>query len=107
MLELPPTSKLHKVFYVFYLKNVNGNNASIQTILDKKGSVLIKLVAILDWREHLHSKVITEVLIQWEGLLTKDATWESLSVICLIYMKLNTLIPWLQNGFLYPIFLAY
>ena len=44
-----------------------------------EGSIILELEAILNKRTHrLHSRAITEVLIQWNDMQPEDATWEML-----------------------------
>ena len=79
-LELPPSSCIHPVFHVSCLKEVLGTNIKGQTILpklDNEGSIFLELEAVLNKRtRQLHSRSITEVLIQWHRMQPEDATWD-------------------------------
>lgn len=81
-LELPQTSKIHPIFHVSCIKRSVGTHTPIQTALsnlDEEGFILIQPVAIINQHSHqLHSRIITKVLIQWQGLQLEDATWEPL-----------------------------
>ena len=59
-----------------------GTNISAQTVLlelDMEGSIILELEAVLNKHtRQLHSRAITEVLIQWDGMQPEDATWELL-----------------------------
>ena len=81
-LELPPSSCIHPVFHVSCLKKVIGTNIRAQTVLpelDMEGSIILEPEAILNKHTHqLHSRAITEVLIQWNGMEPEDATCEPL-----------------------------
>ena len=75
------SSKIHPVFHVSCLKQVLGNQTTVQTELlefIEEGSILVKPETILDRRTcQLRNHTITEVLIQWHDLALKDATWET------------------------------
>ena len=50
-LELPPSSRIHPIFYVSCLKKVIGANIRAQTVLpklDNEGSIILKPYAILN-----------------------------------------------------------
>eukprot|EP00253_Pinus_taeda_P029353 PITA_29353 len=84
-LALPPTIKIHPVFHVSCLKKVIGNNCRIQTSLlelDEEGSIWLQPEQIMDTREqHLHGRMIKEVLVKWKDTSPKDATWEPATIL--------------------------
>jgi hypothetical protein len=52
-LELPPSSHVHPVFHVFFLKKVIENNILVQTILleiNEEGKIILELESILETR---------------------------------------------------------
>ena len=79
-LQLPPESRIHPVFHVSCLKKQLGQDVlpiPILPVVNDVGVLNLELVAI--FRElNLHSRVITELLVQWQGGSTEDATWEPL-----------------------------
>ena len=81
-MELPPSSRIHPVFHVSYLKKFIASNIRVQIVLpeiDNEGSIILESEAILNKRTHnLHSHSITEVLIQWHNMQPEDAIWEPL-----------------------------
>ena len=72
-LALPPSSRIQQVI---------GTNIRTQIVLperDNEGSIISDLASILNKCTcQLHSRSITEVLIQWHIMQPEDATWESL-----------------------------
>ena len=80
-MDLPPNSKLHPTFHVSCLKAKLGQHViSVPTLppTDLDGVVTSEPAVVLQERTHqLHSKTITQVLIQWQGEGPEDATWES------------------------------
>ncbi|XP_075645315.1 uncharacterized protein LOC142616324 [Castanea sativa] len=81
-LQLPPESRIHLVFHVSCLKKQLGQHILSIPILPSVNDVGVlnpEPVAILDSKEHnLRSRVITELLVQWQGGFVEHATWESL-----------------------------
>ena len=81
-LELPPSSRIHPVLHVSCLKKVIGTNIRAQTVLpelDTEGFIILEPEAILNQHtRQLHSRAITEVLIQWHDMQPEDVTWEPL-----------------------------
>lgn len=81
-LQLPHESRIHPVLYVSCLKKQLGQHVlPIPTLpaVNDVGVLNPEPVAILDSRElNLHSRVIAELLVQWQGGSAKDATWEPL-----------------------------
>ena len=57
--------------------------------MDEEGQVQVERTIVLQSRtKALMSRVITEVLVQWFGCPPKDATWESLHQLQLIFPHL-------------------
>ena len=81
-MQLHPESKIHPIFHVSYLKKQLGQHIlPISTLLAVNDVEVLnpKPVAILDRRKlNLQSRVIIELLVQWQGGSAKDATWEPL-----------------------------
>ena len=79
-LQLPPESRIHPIFHVSCLKKQLGQDVlpiPILPVVNDVGVLNLEPVAI--FRElNLHSRVITELLVQWQGVSTEDATWEPL-----------------------------
>jgi len=52
-LELPPSSRVHRIFHVSCLNKVIGDKISVQTILPKineEGKIILELETILETR---------------------------------------------------------
>ena len=81
-LELPADSLIHPVFHVSCLKAKLGQYVTPISQLPSvspEGIPMLELEAILKSRSiKLRSRTITQVLIQWQGCTTEDATWEDL-----------------------------
>ncbi|KAD5961527.1 hypothetical protein E3N88_13000 [Mikania micrantha] len=78
-LELPPTSKIHPVFHVSLLKKaVQGQvEPIIPSDLEFGESDIVQPSQILDVRKvQQGSDLVEEWLIQWQGQLPEEATWE-------------------------------
>ena len=79
-LELPSSLWVHRVFHVSCLKKVIGEKIPIQTILpkiDEEGKIILELEAVTETRtRQLRNLSISEYLIKWKNLPTKDSTWE-------------------------------
>ena len=64
---------------------VIGDKIPVQTILlelDDEGKIILEPEAIIDTRIHqLRNRSISEYLIKWRKLPTKDSTWEDESFI--------------------------
>ena len=84
-LDLPPDSRIHPTFHVSCLKGRLGKHvAYVPTLppVDADGILSPEHVAILQVRSHqLRSRTITQVLVQWQGESSDDATWENLHVL--------------------------
>jgi hypothetical protein len=67
-LELPPSSCVHPVFYVSFLKKVINDKIPIQTILlkiNEQGKIILERETILETRiKLLGNRAITEYLVK-------------------------------------------
>ena len=92
-LELPPSSHVHPIFHVSYLKKVIGTNIKAQTVLpelDNQGSIILEPESILNSHTcQLLSWSITEVLIEWHDMQLEDATCKPLLQIQQIFPHLK------------------
>ncbi|XP_030970880.1 uncharacterized protein LOC115991313 [Quercus lobata] len=81
-LDLPVGSQIHLVYHVSNLKAKLGAHVVPRlalSIMTADHILALEPVAILDSRTHqLRSRLITQVLVQWQGESKDDATWESL-----------------------------
>ena len=81
-LDLPEGSQIHPVFHVSNLKAKLGAHVTPRPALPAVSAEHIlapELVAVLDTRTHqLRSRLITQVLVQWQDESKDDATWEHL-----------------------------
>ena len=81
-LELPSTSRLHPVFHVTVLKKRVGNPSLISSDLpafDTEGNLLIRPIIALryrNWKKGRGMTKVWQVLVQWQGVPTEEATWE-------------------------------
>ncbi|KAK0580275.1 hypothetical protein LWI29_000190 [Acer saccharum] len=81
-LELSSTSRLHLVFHVTVLKKRVGNPSFISSDLpmyDTEGNLLIRPITALrfrNWKKGRGMTKVWQVLVQWQGVPTKEATWE-------------------------------
>ena len=79
-LELSASSRVHPVFHVSCLNNVIGDKLPFQTIfpeLDEEGKIILEPEAVMETRtRQLRNRSISEYLIKWKNLPTKDSTWE-------------------------------
>ena len=77
-LELPPSSRVHPVFHVSFLKKVIGENIPVQTIfpeLDEEGKITLDPEAITNTRTRkLRNRSISKYLIKWKNLPAEDST---------------------------------
>lgn len=91
-LDLPPESKVRPIFHVSCLKLKLGQHViPLPTLspVDEDEQVTTEPIAVLQLRTKiLRTRVITEVLVQWLGSLSEDATWESLQQLQLIFPHL-------------------
>eukprot|EP00253_Pinus_taeda_P018229 PITA_18229 len=73
-------SRLHPVFHVSCLKRVIGDKLPVQTVLleiDEEGKFILEPEAVTEIRtRQLRNRSISEYLIKWKNLSTKDSTWE-------------------------------
>ena len=81
-LDLLADSLIHPVFHVSCLKAKLGQQVTPISQLPSvspEGIPMLEPEAILKSRSiKLRSRTITQVLIQWQGCTTEDATWEDL-----------------------------
>ncbi|KAJ8754502.1 hypothetical protein K2173_005663 [Erythroxylum novogranatense] len=81
-LDLPKNSRIHPIFHVSLLKKYVGSRVIIQSkspVGDEEiGTLISEPEAILNRRSRRRK---LEVLIQWRGLSTADATWEDFNSI--------------------------
>lgn len=79
-IALPPSSRIHPVFYVSLLKTKLGSQVVPQSLLpavSEAGTIEPVPVAVLDRRlVKLKGRPATELLIQWSNSFPEDATWE-------------------------------
>ena len=79
-LEPHASSQVHPVFHVSCLKKVIGDKSLVQTILpklDEEGKIILEPEAVTETRtRQLRNRSISEYLIKWKNLPTKDSTWE-------------------------------
>ena len=81
-LDLPATSLIHPVFHVSCLKAKLGQQVTHISQLPSvspEGILTLETKAIFKRRSvKLRSRTITQVLIQWQGYTSEDASWEDL-----------------------------
>ena len=81
-LDLPASSSIHPIFHVSCLKAKLGQQVtpiSKLPFVSTDGNLTLELEAILKKRTvQLRSRTITQVLIQWQGCTSDDASWEDL-----------------------------
>ena len=79
-LELPPSSCVHLVFHISFLKKVIENKIPIQTIFPKineEGKIILELETILETRfNQLRNWAIIEYIVKWKNLTVEEVTWE-------------------------------
>ena len=77
-LEFPPSSRVHLVLHVSFLKKVIHENTLVQTILkhiNEQGKIILELKKILELGiKKLRNQSITDYLIKWKNLLVEDTT---------------------------------
>ncbi|GMY08147.1 Integrase catalytic domain-containing protein [Fagus crenata] len=81
-LELPLDTRIHPVFHVSLLKEKLGSKISVQPQLPitvgDHNELRVRPMTILDRRK---CRNVEEVLVQWQGLPTSEATWENLTAM--------------------------
>uniref|UniRef100_A0A2N9H624 Reverse transcriptase n=1 Tax=Fagus sylvatica TaxID=28930 RepID=A0A2N9H624_FAGSY len=81
-LELPSDTRIHPVFHVLLLKEKLGSKISVQSQLPitigDHNELRVRPMTILDRRKRRN---VEEVLVQWQGLPTSEATWENLTAM--------------------------
>ena len=79
-MEIPTSLRVHPFFHVSCLKKVIGGKLPVQTIfpeLDEEGKIILEPKAVTETRtRQLRNRSISEYLIKWKNLPTKDSTWE-------------------------------
>lgn len=99
-LQLPPGSKIRDVFHVCLLKKTLKTGAPVISQLpgtDATGIIDTLPELILNSRQSLvYGKIIYEILVQWEGIPTQQATWENLEAFCAKYPSIFN--PWGQGS---------
>jgi hypothetical protein len=87
---LPPESKIHPVFHVSQLKTCH--DATIQPLelppLAIDNHPLVQPLAILGWRNK-EGTDDQQVLVQWNGMLPEDTSWEDLTDLRATFPNLN------------------
>ena len=81
-LALPTASLIHHVFHVSCLKAKIGQQVTLISqfpFVSPEGILTLEPEAILKSKSiKLRSRTITQVLIQWQGCTSEDASWEDL-----------------------------
>ena len=76
-LELLASLRVHPIFHVSCLKKVIGDKIPVQTILpelDEEGKIILEPEVITKTRIcQLRNRSISEYLIKWKNLQTKDS----------------------------------
>jgi hypothetical protein len=89
-LALPPESKIHPVFHVSQLKPCTA--AAIQPLslppTADNNCPIVQPLAILGWR-HDKDTDKQEVLVQWQGLLPEDTSWEDFKELRAQFPNIN------------------
>lgn len=84
-LDLPPSSKIHPVFYVSQLKRVVGSSSVSPTSPPKLSPDLQRITTperLLDVHTQIRGQLVyIEVLIKWINLPEFEVTWEDMEVI--------------------------
>lgn len=92
-LQLPVDAKIHPIFHISQLKQFKEQLVDpyipLPLTTHELGPIL-QPVAVLNRRELMQNDhVISQVLIQWEGLSNTDATWEDVDDIAANYPPFN------------------
>lgn len=83
-LSLPPQARIHPVFHVSLLKKCEGDpgsqiNCLPLPLMTTEIGPSLQPVRILQHRTILrNSQSVDQVLIQWEGMLDSDNSWEDI-----------------------------
>ena len=79
-MELHASSRVHPIFHVSCLKKVIGDKIPVQTIfpkIDEEVKIIWEPETVTETRTRkLRNRSISEYLIKWNNLPTKDSTWE-------------------------------
>jgi hypothetical protein len=78
-LSLPPESKIHPVFHVSQLKPCTATAVQPLSLppIAVDNNPIVQPLAIIGWRNNDNPDT-QEVLVQWDGLLPEDTSWENL-----------------------------
>ena len=81
-LDLPAGSLIHPVFHASNLKAKVGQHVQPRSTLPTVFADLVlspePMSILVDKSHQLRNRVITQVLVQWQGESKEDATWENL-----------------------------
>jgi hypothetical protein len=76
-----PSSHIHKVFHVSFLKKVLGQTMPVQIELpelDEEGKLILEPEKVIDQCSlSLWNRTIMEYLIKWKNMPLEEATWEN------------------------------
>jgi hypothetical protein len=101
-LGLPTTAKIHPVFHVSQLKPFHGPSTPPYIPLPLTTTVLgpiLQPTSVIDSMEIMcGTKSVPQVLIEWEGLSSAEATWEDKEDIALTYPNFNLEVKASVNG---------
>ena len=79
-LELPPSSCVHPIFHVSFLKKVIGDKIPVQIVLPKineEEKIILELETILETRiKKIQNQAIIAYLIKWKNLLVEEVTYK-------------------------------
>ncbi|KAJ7517349.1 hypothetical protein O6H91_21G020300 [Diphasiastrum complanatum] len=85
-LDLPSTTRMHRVFHVSLLKRSLGEHLSATATLpplDYEGNMVLEPAKIVRYRDKVlrNGKLIKEYLIHWKNLPDEDNSWVNSSFI--------------------------
>ncbi|XP_041003166.1 uncharacterized protein LOC121248693 [Juglans microcarpa x Juglans regia] len=84
-LDLPVRVHIHPIFHVSWLRRKVGDPTKVVNELpmtDEEGRMAIQVEKIMEYRlVRKGGQTATEALVQWRGLPTEDATWESVQIL--------------------------
>jgi hypothetical protein len=92
-LSLPPEARIHPVFHVSKLKVFHGTPPSALPSLDPSvigTAIPLQPLNILGARSvHTKKGKVQQLLVQWEGLPAREATWEDQNELLKAYPNLH------------------